>query len=87
MNGSISEDSVFRVTGDWQSGVSRFVRSVTSLSEGVQSSRRSDESSSVFASSETVEILSAGDAGVSQGELPEDCRAIQLAHLYYKVRI
>lgn len=81
MKGSISEDCVFWVTGDWQSGVSRFVRSVISFSDGVQSSRRSDKPSSVFASSEIVEILIAGEAGVSQGEPPEDCQTVWLVKL------
>lgn len=40
------------------------MRSVVLLSEGVQSSRRSDESSSICASSEIVEMLNAGDTGV-----------------------
>lgn len=52
------------------------MRSVISFSDGVQSSRRSDELSSVLASSEIVEMLNAGEARVSQGELPEDYQTV-----------
>lgn len=54
------------------------MRSVVSLSEGGQSSRRSDELSSICASSDIVEMLIAGDAGagVCTGGLSEGCYAV-----------
>lgn len=87
MKGSISEDSVLRIVGHWQSRVSKVMRSVVSSSEEVQSSRRSDESSSSCASSEMVEMLNAGVDGVSLGELPEGCRTVQLVKLYDILKI